>query len=615
MAQVEKQWQGARATHSYAGRRPSAAGVDAAALQAALRRAVAGEVRFDGGSRALYATDASNYRQVPIGVVLPKSTDDVLATVALCRQYGAPLLNRGGGTSLAGQCCNVAVVLDYSKYLNRILEVDPDRRRARVQPGVVLDDLRAAAERHHLTFGPDPATHSHCTLGGMLGNNSCGVHSVLAGKTVDNTHSLDVLTYRSPRIPRRVSGYNLDELLPENGFHVARALVGTESTCVTILEATLHLIESPQQRVLLVLGFPDVYRACYHVMDLLALHPIGLEGFDEHLVDDLRRKRMDPANLAVLPDGGGWLLVEFGADDPGAAEDQARRAMEMLKRGANPPDMRLISDPHQAEMIWKVRESGLGATTRIPGAAQTWSGWEDSAAPPERFADYLRDLRTLIDRYRYTSAFYGHFGQGCLHTRIDFDLATRAGIARFRAFIEEAADLVIAYGGCPSGEHGDGQSRAELLPKVFGPELVRAFGECKALWDPDGKMNPGKIVAPYRLDENLRLGTDYRPAQPRTHFRFPEDNGSLAVAALRCVGVGKCRRAEGGTMCPSYMVTREEQHSTRGRAHLLFELLQGDVVKGGWRDEPVHAALDLCLACKGCKGDCPVNVDMATYKA
>ena len=633
---------------------------EAAALAAALRERIAGEVRFDTGSRALYATDASNYRQVPIGVVIPKSVEDVIATVALCREFGAPLLNRGGGTSLAGQCCNVAVVLDYSKYLNRVLEIDPDRKIARVQPGVVLDHLRAQAERHHLTFGPDPATHNRCTLGGMLGNDSCGVHSVMAGKTVDNTEALDVLTYegqrlrvgptgddeleaiiaaggrrgavyaglksirdqygdlvraRFPTIPRRVSGYNLDQLLPENGFHVARALVGTESTCVTILEAELRLVHSPPKRVLLVLGYPDVYHACDHTMDILAHHPIGLEGFDEHLVGDMRRKGMDQANVSLLPEGGGWLLVEFGAETLDTAVDQARGLMAALKKGGAAPDMRLLTDPHDQEKVWRVRESGLGATARIPGSPQTWPGWEDSATPPERFADYLRDLRKLIDRFGYNGAFYGHFGQGCLHTRLDFDFVTREGIARFRSFMEQAADLVVSYGGSLSGEHGDGQARAELLPKMYGPELVRAFDQFKALWDPDGKMNPGKVVRPYRMDEHLRLGPDYQPWQPRTHFAFAEDHGSFATATLRCVGVGKCRRDDGGTMCPSYMATREERHSTRGRAHLLFEMLRRTTLADGWRDQSVKDALDLCLACKGCKGECPVNVDMATYKA
>lgn len=646
---------------SYAGRREQTPAKSAIrGLQTALHRAVAGEVRFDDGARALYATDASNYRQPPIGVVIPRTTDDVLAAVDLCHAFGVPLLSRGGGTSLAGQCCNAAVVLDFSKYLNKVLDIDPERKLARVQPGVVLDHLRAEAERHHLTFGPDPATHNRCTLGGMLGNDSCGVHSVMSGKTVDNTHSLDVVTYdglqltvgqtddveldriisaggrrgdiyarlrvlrdrygdlvreRFPKIPRRVSGYNLDQLLPENGFNVARALVGTEGTCVTVLEATLNLVHSPSHRVLLVLGYPDIYIACDHAMELMEHKPIGLEGLDEHLLDDMRRKSTNPANLRQLPSGNGWLLVEFGADSQREAQSMAHRAMDAIRRGQHPPDMRLIEEPEQMALVWKMRESGVGATTRMPGAAQTWPGWEDSAVPPEKFAHYLRDLRALIDRFGYASAFYGHFGQGCLHTRMDFDLTTRQGIAQFRSFIEEAADLVVSYGGSPSGEHGDGQSRAELLPKVFGTELVQGFGEFKAIWDPDNMMNPGKIVAPYRMDENLRLGADYRPAQPKTHFRFPEDGGSLATATLRCVGVGLCRRHEGGTMCPSYMVTHEEMHSTRGRAHLLFEMLQGDVLDDGWRDDSVREALDLCLACKGCKGECPVNVDMATYKA
>ncbi|MBI4493924.1 MAG: FAD-binding oxidoreductase [Chloroflexi bacterium] len=633
---------------------------DSAALAADLRATIRGEVRFDAGSRALYATDASNYRQVPIGVVLPRNVDDVVQTVAVARRYGAPILARGGGTSLAGQCCNVAIVLDLSKYLRRVLEIDPQRKLAWVQPGVVLDDLRAAAERHHLTFGPDPATHSHCTLGGMIGNNSCGVHSVMAGKTDANVEELEILTYdglrlrvgqtsetelqhliaqggrrgelyarlralrdryadlirqRYPNIPRRVSGYNLDHLLPERGFHLARALVGSECTCVTVLEATVRLVYSPPARTLVVLGYPDAYTAGDHIMDILAHGPIGLEGMDRRLVDDMKRKGLHPANVQLLPDGGGWLLVEFGGETRGEADARARELMEALCQADHPPSMKLFDDPKQARMVWTVRESGLGATAWVPGRKVTWEGWEDSAVPPERLGDYLRDLRALLDRYGYECALYGHFGQGCVHTRIDFDLETAPGIRHFRSFVEAAADLVVRYGGSLSGEHGDGQSRAELLPRMFGPELVQAFREFKAIWDPEGKMNPGKVVDPYRLDEHLRLGTHYRPPQPRTHFQFPDDNGSFARATLRCVGVGECRKEHAGTMCPSYMVTREEKHSTRGRARLLFEMLQGSPLRGGWRDRHVREALDLCLACKGCKGECPVNVDMATYKA
>jgi len=633
--------------------------LDRKGLEHALRAAIEGEVRFGVGDRALYATDASNYRQVPIGVVIPRTSDDVLQAVAICRQFGAPLINRGGGTSLAGQGCNTAVMLDMSKYLNHVLEVDPERRLARVQPGTILDDLRHETERHHLTFGPDPATHNHCTLGGMIGNDSCGVHSVITGRTADNVESLDILTYdgtrlrvgrttdeayqrllaaggregeiygrlntlrerygdairtRFPAIPRRVSGFTLEKLLPEHDFHVARALVGSESTCVTILEATVNLVPSPPARVLVVLGYDDIYQACDNVPAIMSFSPIGLEGFDDHLVDDMRRKGLHTENLHLLPDGGGWLLAEFGADDPGEAQARANELISHLSRIGNPAH-RLLTDSGEAEKVWKVRESGLGAAAVIPGRPQTWPGWEDSAVPPDRFGDYLRDFRALLRDYRFEASFYGHFGQGCLHTRVGFDLVSREGIRTFRQFITDAADLVVRYGGSFSGEHGDGQARAELLEKMYGAQLVEAFREFKTIWDPQGKMNPGKVVDPYRLDENLRLGEGYRPRHVQTRFQFPDDEGSFAKATMRCVGVGRCRRLSGGTMCPSFMATREEEHSTRGRAHLLFEMMRGDVLTDSWKSEEVKQALDLCLACKGCKGECPVNVDMATYKA
>ncbi|MGD0182132.1 MAG: FAD-linked oxidase C-terminal domain-containing protein [Terriglobales bacterium] len=634
--------------------------VDASALASALTRHVRGDVRFDDGTRALYATDGSNYRQIPIGVVLPRNADDVIATISLAREFGAAILCRGGGTSLAGQCCNVAVVLDFTKYMAEILEIDPVRRIARVQSGVVLDRLRNAAEKHHLTFGPDPATHDRCTLGGMIGNNSCGVHSVMAGKTDDNIEELDILTYdgvrmkvgqtsdaeiekivgeggrrseiyaglkrlrdtysdlirkRYPNIPRRVSGYNLNYLLPENGFHVARALVGSEGTCVTVLEASCRLVESPPERVLLVIAYPDIFQCADRVPEIMAHHPIGLEGIDELLVEFSRRRQLNREGLALLPPGGGWLFAEFGATTFAEAESQARALMQSLSHGAKPPSMRLFTDKKQARQVWDVRESALGATSHVPGEPPGWEGWEDAAVTPEKLGSYLRDLDKLMQGYGYRSALYGHFGHACVHMRINFDLESKQGIAKYRKFVEEAADLVISYGGSLSGEHGDGQSRAELLPKMFGPELVQTFREFKALWDPDWKMNPGKVVEPYKLDENLRLGADYKPWQPQTHFQFPEDHGSLASATLRCVGVGKCRRDEGGVMCPSFRVTREEEHSTRGRAHLLWEMTKGDVIRDGWRDQRVKGSLDLCLACKGCKSDCPVGVDVATYKA
>jgi FAD/FMN-containing dehydrogenase/Fe-S oxidoreductase len=623
-----------------------------------LSRRIGGEVRFDDASRGLYSQGGGNYRQVPIGVVVPRSIDDVIATLDTCRAFGVPVLSRGGGTSLAGQCCNVAVVMDHSKYLHEILEIDQERRLARVQPGVVLDQLRARTEPLHLTFAPDPSTHNHCTLGGMIGNNSCGVHSMMAGRTSDNVEALEVVTYdgvrltvggtsdvelarlcgeagrvgeiyrglrdlrdryatsirtRYPRIPRRVSGYNLDELLPENGFQVARALVGTEGTCVTILEATVRLCPWPRSRSLLVLGYPSVYEAADQIEEVLAASPIGLEGIDDVLVRDMQTKQLHTDYLELLPEGKGWLLVEFGGDSKAEADQKARTLMDRL--GQSGPKMKLFDDAAEEQHIWKVRESGLGATARIAGRPDTWEGWEDSAVPPAKLGEYLRQLRALFQRYEYGCALYGHFGQGCVHTRIDFDLKTAPGVEKFRAFLDDASDLVLSLGGSLSGEHGDGQSRAELLPKMFGPELVEAFAAFKRLWDPQGRMNPGKVVRPNAITDDLRFGPRYHPRALRTFFSFRDDRHDFAYATERCVGVGECRRKSGGTMCPSYRVTGEEMHSTRGRARLLNEMVRGEVIADGWRSEAVKEALDLCLACKGCKGDCPVNVDMATYKA
>jgi Fe-S oxidoreductase/FAD/FMN-containing dehydrogenase len=499
----------------------------------------------------------------------------------------------------------------------------------------------------------------------MLGNNSCGIHSLISAKhgmglrTSDNTHELEILTYdgvrlhvgetppneldhiiraggrrgeiyarlrdlrdryaelirrRFPKLPRRVSGYNLDELLPENNFHVARALVGSESTLVTILQSTLHLVPNPKARSLLVIGYPDVFSAADHATDILPLEPTGLEGLDHLLIEYIQKKGEETGKLKLLPEGKAFLLVEFGGENKEDSDAQARRCMEKLQAQANPP-MRLYDDKEEEEKLWKVRESGLGATAFVPGLPDMWPGWEDSAVPPENIGDYLRELRALFQKHGYNPSVYGHFGQGCVHCRIDFDLYTEQGIQNWRSFLGEAADLVVRHGGSLSGEHGDGQGRAELLPQMFGEELVGAFREFKSIWDPLGKMNPGKVVDPYPITSNLRLGPDYHPPEPGTYFQYPEDQGQFSRAALRCVGVGKCRDHGDQTMCPSYMVTREEKHSTRGRARLLWEMLNGEVLMEGWRSEPVHEALDLCLACKGCKGDCLVNVDMATYKA
>ena len=629
----------------------------AAALERELKQTVRGEVRFDRGSRALYATDGSNYRQIPIGLVVPHDSADVAAALVACRHYDAPVLPRGAGTSLAGQCCNVAVIFDFSKYMNQILEMNPEGKFARVQPGIVLDTLRNGAEKYKLTFAPDPSTHSRCTIGGMIGNNSCGTHSLLGGKTVDNVEELRIVLYdgtqltvgatpegeldaiirtggrrgeiygalrsirdryadlirsRFPRIPRRVSGYNLDELLPEAGFNVARALVGSEGTCVTVLEAKLRLIKSPQHRVLLCIAYPNEFDAADHAPEILEFGPIGLEGFEGSIVDALKRK--GAPHMDLIPEGRGFLLVEFGADDPQQAQQSAARLAARLNQSSAPPAMRICTSD-EARHVWKLRESGPRAAAYAPGAPPEWEGWDDSAVAPEKLGAYLRELRRLLDEYGYRTSFYGHYGHGCIHMRINFDLESEIGIRRYGEFVERAADLVVSYGGSLSGEHGDGQSRGALLPKMFGPELMQAFAEFKRAWDPGNRMNPHKVIDAYLPTENLRLGADYKPLEPKTHFQFPDDDGSFAKAALRCIGLGECRKHDSGTMCPSYMATLEEQHSTRGRAHMLFELLQGEVVRDGWKDEQVKQALDLCLSCKACKSECPANVDIATYKA
>jgi FAD/FMN-containing dehydrogenase/Fe-S oxidoreductase len=634
--------------------------VDARGLAAAIAREIEGEVRFGVGDRALYANDASVYRQVPIGVVVPKSVDDVIATVAQCCAHGAPIFARGCGTGLAGQSVNAAVLIDFSKYLNRILELDPGGRCAWVEPGVILDTLREQAEQHYLTFGPDPATHTRCTLGGMIGNNSCGVHSILSGVTADNIEALDVLLYdgtrmtvasetrpeeldaiiraggrrgeihgrlkalaerygdlirtRYPQIPRRISGYNLDRLLPENHFNVAGALVGTEATCALTLRARCKLIPSPQCRVLVMIGYGDGYTAADHAAALQRYQPIGLEMFDRRLVQHELEKGFE-RHVELLPEGDGWLLVEFGAASKDEAITQAQRMIDDLK-GGDQREIKCYADPENQKEIWELREGGVGHS-KIPGDHPGWPSFEDAAVAPERIGDFLRDFECLInDHGRRIAALFGHVGAGCVHTRIDWDLRTPEGIANYRRTMEAAADLVVRYGGSLSGEHGDGQARGELLERMFGPELIGAFREFKAIWDPDGRMNPGKVSDPYPLDTNLRMPLANRIPPLKTHFQFPDDGGSFAMAAQRCFGVGKCRRLGGeGTMCPSFMATREEKYSTRGRARLLFEMLHGETITDGWRSEEVKDALDLCLACKGCKGDCPVRVDMASYKA
>jgi FAD/FMN-containing dehydrogenase/Fe-S oxidoreductase len=645
--------------------------VDVAALRRALVDRVDGEVRFDAGTRAAYSTDASNFRQVPIGVVVPRTIDGAVEAIAVCRDHRAPVVSRGGGTSLAGQCTNTAVMIDWAKYLNEMISVDPDARTCVVQPGIVLDVLNKKLSPYGLRYGPEPATHPNCTLGGMIGNNSCGATAQRTGKVVDNLAGLEVLLYdgtrfwcgttsedeytaierrgdrqarvyrqlrllrdqysdeirkRFPDIPRRVSGYNLDSLLPEHGFDVAGLLVGSESTLVTVLHAELKLVPVVKERTLVVLGFETVAKAADAVPAILPHEPIALEGLDHRLIHDQQVKHLHQQALQELPKGSAYLMVQFGGETREDADRAAQRMLDALDESEHDAGVGFLDQPEHEDELWQVREAGLGATAHVPGERDTWEGWEDSAVAPERLGDYLRALERLYEEFGYADesapSLYGHFGQGCVHTRIPFGMTDAEGVRTYRRFLERAADLVASFGGSLSGEHGDGQTRGELLPRMFGDTIMQAFGELKAIFDPDDRMNPGKVIAPNRLDDDLRLGGDWAPRlDGALHFAYPEDGGSFVAAANRCVGVGKCRQHEhpkGAVMCPSYQATLEEEHSTRGRARLLFEMLGGhrdSTITDGWRSTEVRDALDLCLACKGCKSDCPVNVDMATYKA
>ncbi len=676
-------WRDGRAARRHGRRRPAPEGVeetDLKRLERDLGKTVRGEVRFDAGTKAMYANDASNFRQVPVGVVLPKTVDDVVATHIACARFGVPIVNRGGGTSLSGETVNNAVVIDTSKYVNEIGDVDREKGTVRCQPGAINEQVNEkTGEQAGLIFGPDPSSHSRCTIGGNVGNNSCGIHSVQAQlygpgpRMSDCVKSMEVVTYRGDRftvgvdeehdvdriiaeggpkgeiyaklrdlrdryadairqnmkpvseLPRRVSGFNLDELLPERGFNVARALVGTESTCATTTDVELMLMPGMYMRTLVIVEYDDLPTAGDDVAEIIErFKPIGLEGMDKRLIWDEQQQNMHPDAIQELPEadhGDAWLLVQFGAETAEESEERASDLHQWLTKKRKYDPKRISIERSQQEggksgQIWQLREGGLGATAFPPDGKDHWPGWEDSAVPPEQAGAYLRDLRKLYDRYGMEGATYGHFGQGCIHSRIDFDLRHPEGLREYRKFMNEAADLCISYGGSLSGEHGDGQQRAEFLEKQYGPELVKAFREFKEIWDPDLGMNPGKVVDPYPIDVNLKLGTDYNPARPEVKFAYRADSGDFAHAALRCVGVGKCRVPDTDqVMCPSYMATREEKHTTRGRARLLFEMLRGEVITEGWQSKDVFESLDLCLACKGCTNDCPVNVDMPTYKA
>lgn len=612
----------------------------AAAAIAELRTRLRGEVDDGARRRAEYSSDASNYRVPPTAVVFPRSDEDVAAVLEVARSHGLPVTARGAGTSVAGNAVGTGLVVDFSRHLNRILDLDPDGRTAVVQPGVVLSTLQRAAGAHGLRFGPDPSTQDRCTLGGMLGNNACGPRAVAWGRTADNTRRLRILdgtgttrvladdlsavpgldafvtanlaTLRTElgRFGRQASGFALEHLLPERGRAVARSVVGTEGSCGIILDATVELVPVPAATALAVLGYPDMPTAADDVPTLTAARPLAVEGIDARLVDVVRRHK-GPAAVPALPRGGGWLFVEMSGDTPQQAVDAALA----LCRSSHAVDSRVVPTGPESAALWRIRADGVGLSGRTGRGRPAWPGWEDSAVPQHRLGTYLREFDQLMRAHDVDGLLYGHFGDGCVHVRLDFPLAE--GPRRFRSFLLDAADLVAGHGGSMSGEHGDGRARSELLPRMYSPAALSAFTGFKALLDPDGLLNPGIVVAPAAVDDDLRV-----PAATAVTgvggFALHADAGDLSAAAHRCVGIGKCRAdtaATGGFMCPSYLATRDEKDSTRGRARVLQETINGGLVTDGFRSAELADSLDLCLSCKACASDCPAGVDMATYKS
>ncbi|MER5835252.1 FAD-binding and (Fe-S)-binding domain-containing protein [Streptomyces sp. NPDC002130] len=628
---------------------------DLAGLTARIAELAPGlRVETGPGATGPYAYDASNYRVPPRAVVFPRTTEDVVAVVRACRETGVPVTARGGGTSMAGNAVGTGVVLDFSRYMNRILGIDVEARTARVEAGVVLDALRSATALHGLDFGPDPSSHSRCTLGGMIGNDACGNRSVRDGRTSGHVESLEIVTADGVRavadhhglhpvdpddaravarlesdlkrlieqnlapirtelgrIPRQVSGFQLHHLLPENGFDLARALVGTEGTCAVVTAATVRLVATAQASTLLTLGYDDVVEAAEDVPEILKFAPSAVEGMDEAIVATMRARR-GPDSVTGLPEGRAWLYVELEGDDQATVNARAAELLALLRERGRLTGGRVVESPAERRSLWRVREDGAGLAARLVDGGESWPGWEDAAVAPEDLAAYLRGFRKLLASHELTGVLYGHFGAGCVHVRIDFDMATDTGRDVMRRFLAEAAALVVEHGGTLSGEHGDGRARSELLEVMYSHRMIAAFAAFKEVFDPDGLLNPGVIVDPAPLDADLALRE--LPLVDTT-FGFPHDADGFAGAVRRCVGVGRCRSDAGGVMCPSYRATGEENASTRGRARMLQEMVRGEAIRDGWRSTEVKDALDLCLSCKACSSDCPVGVDMATYKA
>ncbi len=640
----------------------SSTATQAAALQHELRGALAGEVRFDRASRALYATDASVYQIEPLGVVLPRSRDDVAAAVTIAARHGVPITARGGGTSQAGQAIGAGLVLDTSKHLHRILEVNAEDRWARVEPGVVLDDLNAALAPHGLRFAPDVSSSSRATVGGMMANNSSGARSVVYGKTGDHVRTQEVVladgqfahlgplsgaalvaaragdsllarAYREvpalaqahaveidarfPKVMRRVGGYALDAFVdPAAPVDLTRVLVGSEGTLGFVTEATLGLVPLPAAKALLTLEFDDVLEALGATPLVLTHGPSAVEVMDAFILSHAKGHPTLEGALRQIVEGDApaLLCVEFY----GAHLDEIQPRMDALERDLARAGMRCrarqLIEPAAQARVWHVRESSLGLSMGMKGDGKAISFVEDTAVPPDRLRDYISRFQQVVARRGTQAGIYAHASVGCLHVRPVVNLKTAEGLAQFEAIANDVADLVLEFGGALSGEHGDGLVRGAFNEKMFGSTLYQAFRQVKRTFDPQGIFNPGRIVDTPPITAHLRFGPGYRTAEPITRFDFAADGG-LGRAVENCSGVGLCRKTRGGTMCPSYMATRDETDSTRGRANVLRLALSGQLGPEGLDAPAVHDALDLCLECRACKSECPTSVDMARIKS